>query len=53
MITIVVRPTEPGALINTATVVGTEPEPNTTNNRASTPTLVKGLFRRRSPPARS
>src|SRR5829696_4516360 len=45
VITIVVRPTEPGALINTATVVGTEPEPNTTNNRASTPTLVKGPFR--------
>ena len=44
VITIVVRPTEPGVLINTATVVGTEPEPNTTNNRASTPTLVKGPF---------
>jgi uncharacterized repeat protein (TIGR01451 family) len=44
-VTIVVRPTEPGALINTATVVGDEPEPNTANNRASTPTLVKGPFR--------
>ena len=45
VITIVVRPTEPGALINTATVVGAEPEANTANNRASTPTLVKGPFR--------
>jgi hypothetical protein len=45
LITIVVRPSEAGALINTATVVGDEPEPNTTNNRASTPTLVKGPFR--------
>jgi uncharacterized repeat protein (TIGR01451 family) len=48
VVTIVVRPTEPGALINTATVVGDEPEPNTANNRASTPTLVRGPFR---PPA--
>ena len=45
LVTIVVRPTEPGALINTATVVGDQPEPNTSNNRSSTPTLVKGPFR--------
>jgi uncharacterized repeat protein (TIGR01451 family) len=45
IVTIVVRPTEPGALINTATVVGNEPESRTNNNRASTPTLVKGPFR--------
>jgi uncharacterized repeat protein (TIGR01451 family) len=43
-VTIVVRPLEPGALINSATVVGAEPEANTANNRASTPTLVKGPF---------
>ena len=43
-ITIVVRPTEPGALINTATVVGEQSEPNTANNRSSAPTLVKGPF---------
>jgi uncharacterized repeat protein (TIGR01451 family) len=45
VVTIVVRPTQPGALINEAMVVGDQPEPNTTNNRASTPTLVKGPFR--------
>jgi uncharacterized repeat protein (TIGR01451 family) len=45
VVTIVVRPTEPGALLNTATVVGDQPEPNITNNRSSTPTLVKGPFR--------
>ena len=45
IVTIVVRPIEPGALINTATVVGNEPESNTANNRASAPTLVKGPFR--------
>src|ERR671913_1553551 len=43
-ITIVVRPTEPGALINSATVVGEQAEPNTANNRSSAPTLVKGPF---------
>jgi uncharacterized repeat protein (TIGR01451 family) len=43
-VTIVVRPLEPGALINTATVVGAEPETNTANNRATTPTLVRGPF---------
>ena len=43
-ITIIVRPTEPGALINTATVVGEQSEPNTANNRSSAPTLVKGPF---------
>ena len=43
-ITVVVRPLEPGVLINTATVVGAEPEANTANNRASTPTLVRGPF---------
>ena len=45
VVTIVVRPTEPGALINEATVVGDQSETNTTNNRASTPTLVRGPFR--------
>ena len=45
VVTIVVRPTSPGALINTGTVVGDQPEPNTTNNRSSTPTLVRGPFR--------
>ena len=34
-VTIVVRPLEPGALINSATVVGAEPEANTANNRAT------------------
>jgi uncharacterized repeat protein (TIGR01451 family) len=48
IVTIVVRPTQPGALLNEATVVGDEPEPNTANNRAFTPTLVRGPFR---PPA--
>jgi hypothetical protein len=43
-ITIVVRPTQPGVVINTATVVGDEPEVNTANNRASAPTLVRGPF---------
>jgi len=45
IVTIVVRPLEPGALINRATVVGDEAEPNTANNRASTPTLVRGPFK--------
>jgi len=45
LVTIVVRPTQPGALINTATVVGDQPEPNTANNRSSAPTLVRGPFR--------
>jgi uncharacterized repeat protein (TIGR01451 family) len=45
IVTIVVRPSEPGALINTATVVGDEAESNTANNRASAPTLVRGPFR--------
>ena len=43
-VTIVVRPLEPGVLINSATVVGAEPEANTANNQASTPTLVQGPF---------
>jgi uncharacterized repeat protein (TIGR01451 family) len=43
-ITVVVRPLEPGVLLNTATVVGAEPEANTANNRASAPTLVQGAF---------
>ena len=47
-ITIVVRPTEAGVLLNTATVVGAEAEPNTANNRSSTPTLVRGPIQ---PPA--
>ena len=49
-ITIVVRPTEPGALLNTATVVGEQTEPNTANNRSSAPTLVRGPI---APPAAS
>ncbi|NUT55972.1 MAG: DUF11 domain-containing protein [Thermoleophilia bacterium] len=48
VITVVVRPTEAGVLLNTATVVGTEAEPNTANNQSSTPTLVRGPIR---PPA--
>jgi hypothetical protein len=32
-------------MINRATVVGNEAESNTANNRASTPTLVRGPFR--------
>ena len=45
VVIIVVRPVEPGALINEATVVGAEPEANTANNRASAPTLVRGPFK--------
>ena len=41
-ITIIVRPTEPGVLLNTATVVGEQSESNTANNRATAPTLVRG-----------
>ena len=41
-ITIVVRPTAPGVLLNTATVVGDQSEANTANNRATAPTLVRG-----------
>ncbi len=41
-ITIVVRPTAPGALLNVATVVGDQSEANTANNRATAPTLVRG-----------
>ena len=41
-ITIVVRPTEAGALLNVATVVGDQSEANTANNRATAPTLVRG-----------
>ena len=43
-VTIVVRPLTPGVLLNSATVVGAEPEANTANNRAGSPTLVKGAF---------
>jgi uncharacterized repeat protein (TIGR01451 family) len=43
-ITIVVRPTATGTIINTATVVGNEPESNTANNMAVEPTLVVGPF---------
>ena len=32
-------------MLNSATVVGDEPEPNTANNRASAPTLVRGVFK--------
>jgi uncharacterized repeat protein (TIGR01451 family) len=45
VVTIVVRPTEQGALLNTATVVADQTEANTANNQASAPTLVKGPFR--------
>ena len=41
-ITIVVKPTSPGALLNVATVVGDQSEANTANNRATAPTLVRG-----------
>jgi uncharacterized repeat protein (TIGR01451 family) len=47
-ITVVVRPTAAGTLINTATVVGKEAETNTANNTATATTLVPGLFK---PPA--
>jgi uncharacterized repeat protein (TIGR01451 family) len=43
-VTIIVRPTEPGVLLNTATVVGEQSEPNTANNRSTAPTLVQGPF---------
>ena len=49
-ITVVVRPTAPGALLNTATVVGDQAESNTANNRATAPTLVRGPI---APPAAS
>jgi uncharacterized repeat protein (TIGR01451 family) len=45
LVTIVVRALEAGALINSATVVGAEPEANTANNTSSTPTLVRGPFK--------
>jgi uncharacterized repeat protein (TIGR01451 family) len=41
-ITVIVRPTETGVLLNTATVVGDQSEANTANNRATAPTLVRG-----------
>ena len=47
-ITVVVRPTTAGTLINTATVVGNEAETNTANNTATATTVVPGLFK---PPA--
>jgi hypothetical protein len=47
-ITIVVRPSSPGTLINTATAVGNEAETNTSNNTATATTLVPGVFK---PPA--
>ena len=49
-ITIIVRPTEAGVLLNTATVVGDQSEANTANNRATAPTLVRGPI---APPAAS
>jgi uncharacterized repeat protein (TIGR01451 family) len=47
-ITIVVRPTATGAILNTAVVVGNEAESNTANNTATAPTLVVGVI---TPPA--
>jgi uncharacterized repeat protein (TIGR01451 family) len=47
-ITIVTRPTTPGAIVNEAIVSGNEQESTTTNNRAQSPTLVQGPF---TPPA--
>ncbi len=49
-ITVIVRPTEAGVLLNTATVVGDQSEANTANNRATAPTLVRGPI---APPAAS
>jgi uncharacterized repeat protein (TIGR01451 family) len=39
-VSLVVKATRTGSLTNEVTVVGQEPEPNTTNNRASTTTFV-------------
>ena len=50
-ITIVVRPNSPGTILNTATVVGNDPESNTANNTATQPTLVQGPFVPPAPPS--
>jgi hypothetical protein len=42
VITVVVTANETGTVTNTTTVVGSEPEPNTTNNTATTTTRVVG-----------
>jgi uncharacterized repeat protein (TIGR01451 family) len=39
-VTIVVRPTEPGTITNTATVAGNQPDPNNANNSASQQTTI-------------
>lgn len=38
--TIVVRPSEPGTITNTATVTGNQPDPNSANNSASQDTTI-------------
>ncbi|HEY6055021.1 MAG TPA: DUF5979 domain-containing protein, partial [Gaiellaceae bacterium] len=43
-VTVVVRPTATGTLVNTATVVGHESETDTTNNTATARTLVTAPF---------
>ena len=43
-ITIVVRPTAPGTITNTAVVTGREPEQDPSDNTASATTLVQGAF---------
>lgn len=40
-VTIVVRPSSPGTITNTASVTGGEPDPNPANNSASSTTTVK------------
>jgi uncharacterized repeat protein (TIGR01451 family) len=42
IVTIVVRPVQGGTIANTATVAGSEPDPNTANNSSSTSTQVNG-----------
>jgi uncharacterized repeat protein (TIGR01451 family) len=47
-ITIVIRPTEPGTITNTASVTGNQPDPNNANNSASSDTTISP-----APPARA
>jgi uncharacterized repeat protein (TIGR01451 family) len=41
-VTIVVRPVQGGTIVNTASVTGSEPDPNTANNSSSASTQVNG-----------
>src|SRR5205085_10953774 len=49
-ISVITRPTTTGVVVNTAIVVGDEPEANTADNTATATTLVNGPFT--PPPAR-